>query len=222
MSDRDPEPVFRPYSRGELIADATVHVAGVLAAAIAVPILVVLAAVWHGSGGVMGAAAVYGTSMMAMLAFSALYNMIERPSLKPLLRRLDHGAIYVKIAGTYTPFAVLAGGSAGVPILAAIWSAAAAGLLIVWTTPRGHKWMSLILYLAMGWAVAVMGGPMLAAMSDTAIGLIVAGGLLYTVGVVFHLWNRLRYQNAIWHAHVLVATVLFYIAVVLEVGRHAP
>ncbi|MEM9784762.1 MAG: hemolysin III family protein, partial [Pseudomonadota bacterium] len=198
-----------------------VHLTGLVVGAVAVPVLVMRAAGWHGASGALAAAAIYGASLIAMLGLSAAYNMVHRPGLKAVLRRFDHGAIYVKIAGTYTPFAVLAGGSAKIMVLATIWSAAVAGLVLVIATPRGHYWMALALYLAMGWAALVIGGPMLAAMSTTGVLLIVIGGLLYTVGVIFHLWDRLPYQNAIWHAHVLVASMVFYAAVVLEMGLGA-
>ncbi|MEM6972779.1 MAG: hemolysin III family protein [Pseudomonadota bacterium] len=212
---------FKAYSRGERIADAAVHVAGIAACAVAVPILIVMAAWWHGASGVLAAAAIYGASLMAMLGMSAAYNMVQRPKLKSVLRRFDHGAIYVKIAGTYTPFAVLAGGSAKVLVLTTIWTAALAGLVLVITSPRGFRWMALTLYLAMGWAVVLLGQPMLDAMTAPGFWLVVTGGLLYTLGVVFHLWDRLPYQNAIWHGHVLVASMAFYAAVLMEIGHGA-
>ncbi|MGF1553885.1 MAG: hemolysin III family protein [Paracoccaceae bacterium] len=215
-------PEFKRYSRGELWADGVVHVLGVVGALVAVPVLVTLAAVWHGASPVVAAAAVYGVSMVAMFAVSASYHLVPFPRAKTVLRRLDHGTIFVKIAGTWTPFAVLLGGEAATGILTAIWSAALAGLALVATVPRGFKWLSLGLYLAMGWGAVAFGMPLVAAMSEVGVALVVTGGVLYTVGVAFHLWDRLPFQNAIWHAHVLAASFVFYAAVMIEVGAKAP
>ncbi|MEL6335352.1 MAG: hemolysin III family protein [Pseudomonadota bacterium] len=212
----------RIYSRAEVTADAVVHAMGLVGALMAVPVMITLAAVWHGTLGVVSAATVYGLSIIAMFAFSACYNLIAHPGSKPLLQKCDHGAIFVKIAGTYTPFAVLLAGEGAWLILGAIWGAALIGLALIVTRPPGFRWLSLTLYLAMGWAVLVLGGPMLREISDLGLGLIVTGGLLYTVGVAFHLWDRLPFQNVIWHGHVLAATFVFYAAVLLEVGRTAP
>ncbi|MEM7496727.1 MAG: hemolysin III family protein [Pseudomonadota bacterium] len=214
-------PEFKAYSRGEVIADGVVHGAGVVLALIAVPVMVTLAAVWHGSFPVVSAAVIYGLSLIAMFAFSASYNLVSHPRAKALLRRFDHGAIFVKIAGTYTPFAVLLGGAEAGTILIGIWTAALLGVVLVLTNPRGHAWISLALYLAMGWAVLLVGGPILAAMSNPGLILICTGGGLYTLGVAFHLWDRLPYQNAIWHAHVLAASLVFYAAVLVEVAGAA-
>ncbi|MEM6945039.1 MAG: hemolysin III family protein [Pseudomonadota bacterium] len=215
-------PEFKHYTRGELIADGVVHAAGVVLALMAVPVMVTLAAVWHGSFSVVAAAVVYGLSLIAMFAFSASYNLVHQPRAKALLRRFDHGAIFVKIAGTYTPFAVLLGGSEAGTILIGMWTAALVGVLLILTNPRGQAWISLVLYLAMGWAVVVIGGPILSQITDAGLALIVTGGVLYTLGVAFHLWERLPYQNAIWHAHVLAASLVFYAAVLVEVGSTAP
>ncbi|MEO0957504.1 MAG: hemolysin III family protein [Pseudomonadota bacterium] len=222
MAEAPGLPDFKVYTRGELIADGIVHAAGVLLALIAVPVMVTLAAVWHGSFTVVAAALVYGLSLIAMFAFSASYNMVHHPRAKALLKKFDHGAIFVKIAGTYTPFAVLLGGADAGTILIGIWTAALLGVVLVLTNPRGHAWISLALYLAMGWAVLFVGGPMLSAMSTAGLVLISTGGGLYTFGVAFHLWDRLPYQNAIWHTHVLAASLVFYAAVMVEVGLTAP
>ncbi|MEM6487539.1 MAG: hemolysin III family protein [Pseudomonadota bacterium] len=219
-------PTTREYSRGEVIADAAVHVLGVVAALAAVPVMITLAAVWHDRASVIVGASVYGASLIGMFAFSASYNLLPAHEgllrVKRLLRRFDHGAIFIKIAGTYTPFAVLMGGADAVTVLIAIWTAAMVGLVLVMTVPRRFEWLSLALYLGMGWAALVVGAPMLASLSDAGLALVVIGGLLYTVGVAFHLWNRLPFQNAIWHAHVLAASFVFYAAVLVEVGIQAP
>ena len=206
----------RPYTRAERIADAVLHVTGLGAAAVAAPLLVAVAAVLGTDGATLAAAAVYAATLIAMFAASAGYHLIRSPRLSDWLRRLDHAAIYAKIAGTYTPFTVLLGGERTLAILAGMWSAAGLGILLKLIAPRRFELAALALYLAMGWAVAVIGWPILAALTPAALLLLVAGGVLYTVGVGFHLWDSLPFQNAIWHGFVLVASFAFYAAVLIE------
>lgn len=214
--------VSRTYSRAEHAMDALLHVIGVTGALLAVPVMITLAAVWHGDVSTVAAASIYGASMIAMFAFSASYHLIQHPELKPLLRQFDHSAIYIKIAGTYTPFAVLLGGSLTVPILVGIWAAALAGIALRVLGSDRLQWLALLLYLAMGWAIVLFGQPILAELTTASLVLIILGGMLYTVGVVFHLWEQLPFQNAIWHALVLVASFVFYAAIMVEVAVTAP
>lgn len=216
---RTPYPV---YSRAERLADAIMHVLGIVFALIAVPVMVTLAAVWHGDLGVVGAALVYGASLIAMFTLSACYHMVRHGRTKQILRRLDHAAIYIKIAGTYTPFAVLLAGEDTVPILAGIWGAALLGAVLKITVPGRLETLSMAIYLAMGWGVVVVGGPILDHISHGTFMLMLTGGGLYTLGVVFLYWDRLRFHNAIWHAFVLAASFVFYFAILAEVSRLAP
>jgi hemolysin III len=210
------------YSRGEQLADAVLHIAGVIAALVAVPVMVTLAAVWYGDASTVGAAVIYGASLIAMLTFSACYHMARHGRSKQILRRLDHAAIYVKIAGSYTPFAVLLGGEAAPSILAGIWGAALVGVAFKMVSARRWAGVTLTLYLAMGWAIVVIGGPILNGVSNATFTLIAAGGVLYTIGVGFLYWERLRFHNAIWHTFVLIASFLIYAAILLEITRLAP
>jgi hemolysin III len=219
---RTPGPAPPVYTPAERLADAILHLTGVTAALVAVPVLVTLAAVRHGDLPTVTAASVYGLSLMAMFAASAAYHLVSVPRWKEILRRLDHAAIYVKIAGTYTPFAVLLGGEDAPSILVGIWAAALVGLSLKVLAPRRFEWLTLGLYLAMGWAVVVIGEPIVAAISTPSLVLVLAGGVLYTLGVVFHLWDRLPFQNAIWHGHVLAASFVFYAAILIEVATGAP
>ncbi len=208
------------YTRAERIADAALHIAGLGAAAVAAPLVVALAWAWRGDAAAMAAAAVYGLTLVAMFAASAGYHMIRAaPPVREILRRIDHAAIYAKIAGTYTPFTVILGGERAALILAGMWSAAGLGMGLKLLAPDRFEWLMLALYLAMGWAVVVVGWPILGAMSTAALVLLLVGGGLYTVGVVFHLWESLPYQNAIWHGFVLVASFVFYAAVLVELAR---
>ena len=214
-SDEPSCPARRAHSRAERLSDAAVHVSGLATAAIGVPTLIVLAAAWNGSGPVVASVSVYGASLIAMLLFSALYNMVPEGSWTATLRRLDHCAIYVKIAGTFTPFAALSGGPGG-PLMAGLWGAALTGTGLRVFAPQRLQWLALGLYLAMGWVGALAGGAMMADLSAGVFGLILAGGLVYTAGFAVYLAKDLPFQTAIWHVFVLTGSVLFFVAVVLR------
>ncbi len=209
------------YSRTERLSDAAVHVAGIVSALIAVPVLITLSVLWFGDRGTVAAAAVYGATLLAMLCCSAIYNMAPLPGWKNALRRLDQSAIYLKIAGTYTPFAVLTGTSAGM-FLTGVWSGALVGVSMVVLSPARLRWASLALYLGLGWAGVVAGQQMIAALSPAGHALTLTGGALYTLGLVFFLWERLPFHNTIWHVFVLAATWIIYAAVLVELWGRVP
>lgn len=206
---------FRPYSRAEYLSDAAVHLAGLAAAVGAVPALIVLAALKRGDAASVAGVAVYGATLILMILASALYNMVERPHWTWLLRRLDHSAIYLKIAGTYTPFTLISGHGLG--LTAALWGAAAAGVALKIIAPWRFRGAALALYFAMGWAGVLAGGSLFEALQPEVTRLMLVGGVLYTLGAVFYLWDRLPYHNTIWHAFVLVASLVFYAAVTTQV-----
>lgn len=207
------------YSRAERISDAVIHASGVATVLIAVPILITLTALVRGDFTAMFAISVYGLTLVAMILCSALYNLIPHPDWTGLLRRLDHSAIYVKIAGTYTPFTLISGH--GGWLLAGIWGAALAGIGIKIVSPDRFRILTLALYLGMGWAGLVAGGTFFATLSTPVIVLIFFGGLLYTAGVVFYLFERLPFHYTIWHVFVLAASLVFYAAVTVHVVQSA-
>jgi hemolysin III len=136
------------------------------------------------------------------------------------LRRVDRAAIYFKIAGTYTPLAVLTSGQFGF-VLASIWAAAFAGVSLVIVSPDRAKWLALALYLGLGWAGAFVGGPLVSQLTTSGFSLILVGGGLYTVGVGFFLWQRLPFHNTIWHMLVLAGSFVFYAAILVELADRA-
>ena len=205
----------RAHSRAERLSDAAVHVAGLAAAAITVPVLIGLAVAWHGSGPVVVGVSVYGASLIAMLLFSALYNTVPEGRWTATLRRLDHSAIYFKIAGTFAPFAALSGGPGG-PLMTGLWGAALAGTGLRVLAPQRLRWLALGLYLAMGWVGALAGGAMVADLSAGVFRLMLAGGLVYTAGFAVYLAKALPFQTTIWHVFVLTGSVLFFAAVLLR------
>jgi hemolysin III len=206
------EDVFPNYTRSEVIADACVHAIGVTAGAIAAITLVTVALLQLPTD-VATAVVIYALGMLAMFCFSAAYNLSRGPR-RWLLRRCDHAAIFIKIAATYTPFAAAKmGGTTGIALLAAVWGIALAGAAAKLFFPRSLARGSFVLYLAQGWACVFTLQPLVAALSPIAMTLLLAGGVLYTVGVMFHLRERLPYHNAIWHGFVLVASGCHFAAV---------
>ncbi|WP_024275185.1 hemolysin III family protein [Hyphomicrobium sp. 802] len=192
------------YGREERVADGVVHLLGVSVGIIAV-IVMMVSAVMLSRPPIAVSLGIYGAGMLAMLGCSAAYNMNQLPKWDGILRRLDHAIIFLKIAGTYTPFAVIMGGIAGYLLLGFVWTTAiiaAVGKLF-----RVHwKGLDIAIYLALGWVGVLAYLPLSRVVPVPAIALLAIGGVLYSVGVVFHLWRGLKYQNAIWHAFVLAAT----------------
>jgi hemolysin III len=213
---------FPCYSERERAADRAVHVVGIAAGALAVAFLLGQAAMRHaaaGQGRALLALGVYGLGLLAMLLCSALYNLSGESARKALFRRLDHAAIFLLIAGTYTPFVLLRlGGPRGSGVLALVWLVAAAGIALKLLAPHRLDRLSVVLYLLLGWAPILALRPLFAALEPAALALLVLGGLLYSIGVGFHLARRLRYHNAIWHLFVLLAAGCHYAAILAYVA----
>lgn len=201
------------YSRAEWLSDAVVHVLGLTAAVAAVPALILAAVLVRGDGAAVFASSIYGATLLAMIGCSALFNMLPRPDWAWVLQRLDHAAIYLKIAGTYTPFALMTGQGGG--LAAAIWAAAGVGVGLKVVSPQRFRALALGLYLGMGWAAALAGQSMLGALPDEVVALMLIGGGLYSLGVGFYLWQPLKFHYTIWHICVLAATAAFYTAILL-------
>jgi hemolysin III len=209
--------LVREYRRAERFADNVVHVVGVASGVIACVVLAILALPSAGLRMVVSVS-LYASGMMAMLWCSALYNMMREGAWKRILRRLDHAAIFVMIAGTYTPFGLeVIGGAWGISLLAFVWTVAAVGVAMKLFLPHRFERLSIVVYLLLGWSVLVALEPLLAGISGAGLVLLIVGGALYSLGVVFHLWSRLPYQNAIWHGFVLAATGCHYAAILHEI-----
>ena len=207
------EKAERIYSDFEHRADATVHVLGVLFA-----INASLWLLWHVTGlPVVVSVFVYCAGLLAMICASAAYNLVPHGPSKGILRRLDHSAIFIMIAATYTPFAMnRLGAPYGTLILTVIWCSASFGVVMKVLFPRRFEVVSIALYLAMGWAIVTVIQPLHASMSATDFWLLIAGGIVYSAGVAFYLIERIPYHKAIWHAFVLVAAVLHFSAIAFE------
>jgi hemolysin III len=209
---------FPRYTLRERIADGCIHAISVSASLVALAALLVLGVGAQATLWIVGLV-IYGLALVATFSCSAGYHLVVRPKLKELFRRLDHAAIFLMIAGTYTPFILIKMNHGwGWALLALVWTMAALGIALKLFAPRYLEGVSTALYLVQGWAVLVAWHPLASAVPERVLTLLVVGGVLYTVGVVFHLWERLPFQNAIWHAFVLVAASVHYVAVLAVLG----
>lgn len=200
------------YDRTELIADGVVHVTGVCLGLVAAVVLIVLTSVYATAADV-AVVSVYVAGLLAMLVLSATYNLWPVSRTKWVLRRFDHSAIYLLIAATYTPFIMeLKHSYFAVALLIGVWCVAISGIVLKLARPGRYDRLAVGLYLALGWS-GVMLYDAVAALPALALWCIVAGGLLYSFGVIFHAWQRLRFQNAIWHGFVLLGAACHYTAI---------
>lgn len=205
-------------TRPERIADAVVHIIGLVCGLAACIALAAIAAP-HADARLGVALGVYGAGLLTMLGCSAAYNMCPSPRHRRWLRRIDHAAIFVMIAGTYTPFALVAmDGPWGLGLLLFVWPVALLGVAgKLFFAERFERW-SIPVYLLLGWTVLVALEPLLERLSLAALILLGTGGLLYTVGVAFYRWERLPFQTAIWHVFVLAAAACHFAAVLSDVA----
>lgn len=220
MSDSGPEAAIDipfvgrwHYSRAEMIADGIVHAVGIVLAIAAGSAMLTLAA-FHAGPGEYVAAVFYVVALLTVLSVSMAYNLWPVTSrVKWLLRRFDHSAIYLLIAATYTPFLAQLGDNALAGwMLGLIWTAAAAGIAIKVFLPGRFDRLAVIFYLAIGWSGAVLAKPLVEALPTTSIGLLLAGGIVYSLGVIFFAWKGLRFHNALWHGFVVTGAGLHFAA----------
>lgn len=198
--------------RSERIADGIVHALGVIGAVAGAVVLLVWSARVANPAQVT-AIAVYGATLIATFAASATYHLSPWHDLRPLLRRFDHAAIYLKIAGTYTPLVVMIGSGFAYLVLAVVWGLAVIGVVLKLFFWRAPGRFGPTLYLVMGWLSVLLIWSLWPVVPVSTVVLIAVGGLLYTAGVPFYAAKRLRYATAIWHSFVVVASACFFIAI---------
>jgi hemolysin III len=207
----------RAWTVGEEVAHSVTHGVGLLAALAGLVALVILTAATRDPWRIT-ACVIYASTLVVLYAASTLYHALSATRARRVLRVLDHSAIYLLIAGTYTPFALVSlRGPWGWTLLTIVWGLAVAGIAA--KAMFGARWpiLSTALYLGMGWTVVIAVQPLVEHVPPAGIAWLVAGGLAYTGGVVFYAWTKLRYSHAIWHLFVLAGSVCHYIAVVLYV-----
>jgi hemolysin III len=212
-------PIVAPseYSLGEETANSVTHGVGALLAVAGLVVLVVLAAlhgtVWHVVG-----CAVFGGTLVILYTVSTLYHSITHARVRSVLQVLDHTAIYLLIAGTYTPFMLVTlRGPWGWSLLAVVWAAAITGISLRAALGRRMRILRVVLYIIMGWVGIVAFQPLVARLGMAGVMFVLAGGLAYTLGLAFYASKRLPYAHAIWHTFVLAGSVLHFVAVLVYV-----
>jgi hemolysin III len=198
------------YTVGEEIAHVITHGLGLVLSLGGLVVLVVSASLrgdaWHVAG-----CAIFGTTLVLLYAASTLYHGISRPRAKRLFQQLDHAAVYLLIAGSYTPFTLVSlRGSWGWTLLALVWGLAILGIALHVVAPRRPRRASVPLYLAMGWLIVIAVEPLVRSVHSGGLVLLVLGGLTYTLGVVFYAWRRLPYNHAVWHVFVLAGSICHF------------
>lgn len=206
------------YTVGEEIANAVTHGVAALLSIAGLAVLVAFAVLYSGSPKVVAAVSIFGASMVFLYTASTLYHSIPNPRAKKVLQYLDHSMIYILIAGSYTPFCLITlQGYTGIALLCAVWLIAIAGISLQAVLLHKADWINCLLYLSMGWLAVFVIDPLVSTLDSTGLALLVAGGLAYTVGVVFYIFERIPFSHAIWHTFVFAGTTLQFFSVLFYV-----
>jgi hemolysin III len=208
---------FGRRQRAETLADGIVHGMALLAACIGVTILMIIVGI-RGSSTELGATVVYSIGIIAMLGFSMAYNLVPPSRLKWHLRRFDHAAIFLMIAGTYTPLVTQMHDQAAAWMLGStVWIGAVAGMAMKLSLPGRYDKLFVTVYLGLSWIALVAIKPLMASLPPASLILLLMGGGLYSLGVVFHLWQGLKFQRAIWHGFVAAAAGCHFAAITISI-----
>ena len=206
------------YTVGEEIANAVTHGVATLLSIAGLCVLVAFAASYSGSALVVTAVAIFGASMVCLYTASTLYHAIPNIRAKKVLQVLDHAMIYILIAGSYTPFCLVTlKGWVGITLCCAVWAIAIAGVSLQKILLKRSDWINCLLYLVMGWLVVLAIDPLISALPEGGLWLLVLGGVAYSVGVIFYIWEKLPYGHAVWHVFAFLGTVLQFFSVLLYV-----
>lgn len=217
MSFNSPAAAVGCYLTGEEIANSVTHGVAALLSIAGLVVMLSMMPVTAGAATIT-AAAVFGASMIFLYTASTLYHAIPNLRVKRILQVLDHSAIYVMIAGSYTPFCLVTlKGTTGTMLCIAVWSIALAGIILQPVLMKRAEWLNCLLYLLLGWCVVLVFEPLMAALPSAGIWLLAAGGVVYSLGVIFYLWERIPYNHAIWHLFVLGGTALQFFSVLFYV-----
>lgn len=203
----------KAYTVMEEVAHALTHGVGAVLSIVALVVMLVWAAAYGDAWHVV-AASIYGASLILLYTASTLYHAFPWPRIKAVFQQLDHAAIYVLIAGTYTPFALInLRGVWGWSLLGVVWGIALVGVVLELAMAKRVKWLSLSLYLGLGWMALIVIKPMIDTVDTGGLLLLVAGGLAYTLGVIFYVWKSLPYHHAIWHVFVLAGSLFHFFSI---------
>lgn len=197
----------RRFSLAELIADAVVHGIGIVNALALGTVLIVFAAIGTARAE-LPAIILYVVTLLMVLGVSLAFNLAPVSGFKKVLARLDQAAIFLFIAGTYTPFLAVLGGTPAANMLTVlVWSAALVGVALKLIVPEKFGRLAIILYLAIGWSGVLVFQSLATTLPAPSFWLVIAGGITYSVGIIFHLWDRLKFQNVLWHVFVVAGSI---------------
>ncbi len=205
------------YSKTEEIANWVTHAVALLLSITALALMVVYSTrfgnVYH-----IVSSAVFGTTLILLYSASTLYHFVPVGRAKNVFQKLDHAMIYLLIAGTYTPYTLVnLRGPWGWSIFGVVWGVALTGLLLELIMKKRLGWLSISLYLCLGWIIVIAVKPLMANLAGGGVVLLVAGGLFYSLGVIFYLWKRLPFQHAIWHLFVIAGSLCHFFSIFLYV-----
>lgn len=205
------------YTLGEEIANSVIHGMGIVLGIAGLGVLTAFAAL-HGDAWHIVSCSIFGAALIVLYTTSTLYHSIPIPRVKEVMRTLDHSAIFLLIAGTYTPFLLVnLRGPWGWSLFAVIWGLALLGIALRVARGRRSTWVAVMLYAGMGWTVVIAVKPMLNHVAAGGLLLLLLGGLAYTLGIAFYVWKRLPYHHAIWHLFVLAGSILHFFAILFYV-----
>lgn len=205
------------YTLGEEIAHSITHGVGALLSIAGLAVLVTLSAMygdaWH-----IVSSSIYGFTLILLYSASTLYHAVTNPDLKEVLQKVDHAVIFLLIAGTYTPFTLVSlRGPWGWSLFGLVWGIALAGLVMELAVNNRRKWISISLYLGLGWVIVIAAKPLMSSVATGGLVLLLLGGLCYTFGVIFYAWKKLAYHHAIWHVFVMGGSALHFFAILFYV-----
>lgn len=215
MKKNTPKPP--EYTLGEELFNSISHGVGVLLSIAALVLLIVFASI-NGSGYSLAAGIVYGLSLLILYTMSMVYHIVQSKKGKAIMRIFDHCSIFILIAGTYTPYLLITlDKPLGWTMFGIIWAMAVIGIILNSVNLEKFKVFSLICYIIMGWAVIFTIKPIINAVPPMGVFLLVLGGVIYTVGVIFYIIKKYRYMHSIWHLFVLGGSVCHYLSILLYV-----
>ncbi len=205
------------YTQGEEVANSVIHGLGIVLSIAGLGLLTAFSTLkgnaWH-----IVSCSIFGTTLILMYTASTLYHALPNPKAKRLMRTLDHAAIFLLIAGTYTPLTLVSlRGPGGWILFGVIWALAVLGVVVKSLTEVRKSRFSLAVYILMGWAGIFALLPLTKSMAVGGLLLLVLGGIAYSVGIIFYVWRKLPYHHAIWHGFVLMGSVLHFLAILLYV-----
>lgn len=212
------ETTLKRYTKGEEVFNSVTHGVGALLAVIGTVVMVMLS-VWNGTALGLATSLIYGLSLIVLYTMSTVYHAIPYPKVKSVLRIFDHTSIFLLIAGTYTPYCLIAlqGNRAGLWVAAAVWACAVIGIILNAIDLKKTEKLGIVLYVIMGWAVIVVVKDVVAALPAPGFWLLLLGGISYTGGIIFYAMKKKKFMHSIWHLFVLLGSVLHYLSITLYV-----